>query len=486
MRTRRIGWRGGLVGGGLVLALAAATLAVTPSVLDPFFRREHPLAGLHTATVRRTDLSGSMTASGRVDSSERTVIECELENLDVRVKGMGMTAGGASTILSVIPDGSSVRQGDVLCVLDASGYEDLLDTQTMNVDRARADFRTAELNLDVARMAVGEYRDGLMLQALKTMEGSIALSRSDRERVAARLVWTRRMLAKGYLPRSQVTAEEFQSKQLEVALTNAQATLRLFKRFSAPIYLRILESDVRTAEAAVGYQQSRLRQNEARLARLRRQVERCTIRAPHAGFVIYANEEMKSVRIEPGLAVRQRQRLFYLPDLSRMEVAAMLHESVVREVKPGMLARVRLEGMSDRLLEGHVVSIAMLPTQNLFTQVNYFVGVVKLDHVPKGVRPGMSAEIEIRTVRRPDVLAVPVDALAVEQGQDVCYVAREEQVERREVKIGQSTRDLLEVTEGLDEGEEVVLDPTHRGAGVWVAATGEGREPVASESAGAQ
>lgn len=484
MRTRRIGWRYGLVGAGLVFALVAATLGVSPSVLQTLIRRAHPLSGLETATVRRADLSVSMTTSGRLESSDRTVIECDLENLSVSVKGNALTAGGASTILSVIADGSTVERGDVLCVLDASGYEDMVDAQAMNVERAVADNRMAELNLDVARMAVGEFRDGLMAQTLKTMEGTIALSQSDRERAAARLEWTRRMLTKGYMPRSQVVVEEFQSQQVTLALTKARTALRLFKRFSAPIYLRVLESEVLAAEAVMSYQRVRLQRNQERLAKLRRQVERCTIRAPHAGLVIYANDELKNIRIEAGLSVRQRQRLFYLPDLSRMEVSAMLHESVVREVKPGMAARVRLEGLTGRSLEGHVVSVAQLPTQNLFTQVKYFVGVVKLDSVPRGLRPGMSAEVQIRTVRRPDVLAVPPDALAVDRGHDVCYVAHEEQVERREVKIGQATRDLLEVTEGLDEGEEVILDPTHRGAGVAVVTAGEGPELAPDEAVG--
>ena len=39
--------------------------------------------------------------------------------------------------------------------------------------------------------------------------------------------------------------------------------------------------------------------------------------------------------IEPGMPVRQRQQLFYLPDLNDMEVVAMLHESIVDQVNPG-------------------------------------------------------------------------------------------------------------------------------------------------------
>ena len=147
-------------------------------------------------------------------------------------------AGGASTLLSIIPDGSTVKKGDVLAVLDSSDYEELVRTQQMNVDRAQADHRQAELNLEVAKLAVDEYRDGLMHQSLRTMEGQIALAKSDLEQATDRLAWTRRMTAKGYLPRSQVSVEEVQKSRMEQGLRVNATSLRMFKQFGAPIYLQ--------------------------------------------------------------------------------------------------------------------------------------------------------------------------------------------------------------------------------------------------------
>ena len=99
------------------------------------------------------------------------------------------------------------------------------------------------------------------------------------------------------------------------------------------------------------YQDLRLHRQLDRLSSLEKQVEHCTIRAPHDGFVIYANNADREEFIEPGLPVRQRQHLFYLPDLNDMEVVAMLHESIVDQVNPGMRATVHVEGLrqpSDR------------------------------------------------------------------------------------------------------------------------------------------
>ena len=164
--------------------------------------------------------------------------------------------------------------------------------------------------------------------------------------------------------------------------------------------------------------------------------------------------------IEPGLPVRQKQDLFYLPDLTDMEVVAMLHESIVDDVGPGMRAKVQVESMSNRQLEGHVVAVSPMAVMNWRTDVRYFEGIVKLENPPRGLRPGMTAEVDIAMPRREHVLAIPAGAVALDDGHEVCFVVHEDGLERREVKLGQVTRDMAEVTEGLTEGEQVVLNPS--------------------------
>ena len=124
--------------------------------------------------------------------------------------------------------------------------------------------------------------------------------------------------------------------------------------WTAPRQLRILENNVLAAEATLKYQTSRLNRNLERLAKLEKGVQNCTIRAPHDGFVIYANDQRREIRIEEGMYVRQKQDLMYLPDLNQMEVVANLHESIMPEVAKGMRASVVVEGMPGRKLEGHV------------------------------------------------------------------------------------------------------------------------------------
>ncbi|MFO0889567.1 MAG: efflux RND transporter periplasmic adaptor subunit [Isosphaeraceae bacterium] len=458
MRERRTSRPSGIVAFAALLATAGATVAL--AYANSGRQHARPAVEKYTlAHVRRMDLHPSLTASGRVESSKRTVIECELENISIGVLGERLSAGGASVLLSIIPEGSVVHRGDVLAVLDASNYEELLRQQRMTVERSRADHHQAELNMEIAKLAVREFRDGSMAEAIKDFKGSLALAESELSRIKDRLEWARRMKSKGYVAANQVTNEEFNFARAVFSLGQERGAYELYTRWMAPRNLKVLEGRVLSALATFNYQQLRLNRNLDRLAKLENQVRLCTIRAPHDGFVIYANDLMRDIRIEPGMYVRQKQDLLYLPNLSEMEVVTSLHESVLREVSKGMAARVYVEGMANRRLEGHVTEVAQVPTFNWRSDVRFFDSVVKLDDVPRGILPGMSAQVQIQLDRKDDVLTVPAEAVAHEDGRKFCYVALDGGLERREIKLGDGTMDYLEVSEGLREGEQVVLNP---------------------------
>ena len=470
-------WRKRLLIGGFVFLSAVSCVAVAafrPALFTSL--RSHPARDFQTRKVERADLDVTLTAGGRVESSARTIIECGLERLDLTVRGYGYSAGGSTTILKVLPEGSVVKKGEVLCELDSYDYQELLRQQKINIERVQSDYDQAVLNLEVAKISVVEYRDGLMSQTLKDLRGGIALTESEYERSNDRLKWARSMLEKGYVSRGQVTTEEFATNRLALSLRQNRTALALFEKYSAPKYMRVLESDVLAAETVLKFQTLRLQRNKERLQKLESQIDLCTIRAPHDGFLIYVKDETQRVLIEEGATVRQKQKLFYLPDLEKMEVVAQIHESVVERVKPGMTVNVAIEGLPGRRITGRVQSIDPLPIRNDFNDVRNFAGVVKLGKVPNGLRPGMTAEIEIGLTRRSHVLSIPSEALTVESGHDFCYVVHDDHIERRPITVGSANRSQLEVTSGLTEGEEVVVEPSR------VDETVETVESVASQT----
>jgi HlyD family secretion protein len=378
-----------------VVFASVAGLAAAVPALAPWHRARSPLEGVATATVRRADLDAEVVAAGRVESAESTEIRCTLERLDVPGLSGGLTAGGASTILKMIPDGSTVKQGDVLCELDASSYAELVRRQKIAVKQARADHEQVALERDVARIDLRAYRDGEQRQREQQRQGQIALARSDLTRQTERVDWVRRMRAKGYASAAQVASEEQALRRMTLGQEQMVMVLRNFQRFTAPKELLSLQSQVTAAEAMFDFQSIRLKREEERLAHSQSLVERCTVRAPHDGFVIYANRPDRSPQVYIGAPVRERLRLFYLPDLSKMEVGVLVHETVVSRLRAGMAARVRVEALPGREMAGRLVSVSRLPLTDrkseTGTEVTYFVGRVQLTTLPEGLRPGMSA-----------------------------------------------------------------------------------------------
>jgi len=387
-----------------------------------------------------------------VESSLRTVIRCELENPSGR--------RSATTILELLPDGSTVKKGAVLCRLDASEHEELERVQLISVARARADRRRAELVLDVAATALAEYRDGRFRLESQGFEGRIALARAQVSQITDRLIWSRRMLVKGYLSQARISAEVSSRQRAEFTLSQVQTEFRNFQDYEFPRTLRVLESQIAAARSELGYQSLRLSGQEERLVQLQRQLAACTIRAPHDGLLIYAHKPKRDVRIEEGAWVRQNQELLYLPDLSRLEVQVLLHETVVEQVRPGMRAWVRLEAAAG-FLEGELSAVDPLPVVDRGKwssgEVKNYVGRVRLDSASRTLLPGMTAEVEITTASLHNALVIPAEAPLRENGRDVCYVVGRDGLERRTIRLGQASGAWLEVTDGVSEGEEVAL-----------------------------
>jgi HlyD family secretion protein len=422
------------------------------------------LTQVELAPVLRMDLFASVRTAGRVESAKQTLIECELESLTVSGRGSRYSAGGASTILSIIPDGSTVEKDQVLCELDSSDYMELVRQQEIKVQEEKAELDQAQLELEVAQTALLEYSEGLAKQASESFEGKIALAQADYQRMTDRFAWTVDMCRLGYLPQSRLAADKQEKDKAQITLEMAKSALHTYQNYTFPKFVNVYEARIASARSMLAFQELRHKMHSERLDHFRKQVELCTVRAPHGGFVIYANEDDDDTRIELGARVRQKQDLFLLPDLQHMEVEAVLNESIIDRIRNGQQVRVRLEALPNRPIEGRVTQIAPLPitptSWRSMNDVKNYAGRIVLDSVPEGTKPGMTAEVEILTSRDADALVIPPSAVRVENGTEYCVVVGPDGVSRREVKVGKITPDHLQVTEGLAEGEQVVVQPS--------------------------
>jgi HlyD family secretion protein len=454
-RRLLFGWIGAVAA---LLALSSFLIASYGREYFPWLDRRPIRERYQVHEVFRTDLAPVLSAPGVLESAKRTIVRCELENI------AGSVTGGASTLLTLIPEGTIVKKGDVLATLDASSYEEMQRQQVIIVEQAKASHLQAKLNLEIALMGVTEYRNGIVQETLKGMEGSIALARSDLSRAGDHLTWTAKMNGKGYSSLATIVSEKYSVAQMQFAVSKQLMAMDLYQRFTQPKTEKNLMQQVTIARTALKNEDLRLERQVTRLAALTKQVEYCTVRAPHDGAAYYykeADRRRDAVMIEEGIEVRQRQPLFYLPDLSEMEVQMALNESVVNRVRTGMRTKVHFEVLPDLELEGEVVAISQFPVRQGRNgeDIRYFMSHVKLDNTVSGLTPGMTTRIDISLDGRRNVLAVPLQAIKSDGGKKVCYVAHEEGFERRPVELGRDTTAMVEITEGLQEGELVALNP---------------------------
>jgi HlyD family secretion protein len=191
---------------------------------------------LSRAAVRRVSFDACHTASGVVQCPQQTVVKCQLENLRIRSRGGGFFVGGASTILDVVPNGTTVKKGDVLCTLDASEYEEVALAQT--IGSATAEEVQRDTGLQSAELALKEYRDGLFAQDIMGMQGRIVLAEAEMSAASDRLAWSERMAAKGYASMRQVANDREALLSSTLRLRQAEMELDNYRRKRAEDHLR--------------------------------------------------------------------------------------------------------------------------------------------------------------------------------------------------------------------------------------------------------
>ena len=156
-------------------------------------------------------------------------IRCQLENI------AGATGGGASTMLTVVPEGTAVKQGDVLATLDASNYEEMLRQQVITVEQAKASHLQAELNLEIALLG-GQRVSRRHRRGDAQGDGRLACAWRDRTcRCAAdHLSWTSKMNGKGYSSLATIVSEKYSVSQMQFAVSKQLMAMDLYQRFTQP------------------------------------------------------------------------------------------------------------------------------------------------------------------------------------------------------------------------------------------------------------
>ena len=151
--------------------------------------------------------------------------------------------------------------------------------------------------------------------------------------------------------------------------------------------------------------------------------------------------------------------LLSLAAADALHLKGLIDESEVARVRLDQLARIRTEAFEDRLFEGRVRKIAPLGERK--ENVTYFeVEIEVTDDEASLLLPRMSGDGEIVTEILENVLVIPETALLYDGAQiyvEVYSNSAEPAAQRRDIVIGVSEGDRVQILDGLEEGEEVRL-----------------------------
>src|SRR5690606_25141613 len=152
--------------------------------------------------------------------------------------------------------------------------------------------------------------------------------------------------------------------------------------------------------------------------------------------------------------------------LQSIHTEVNVDEADIANVEVGQKAHVYAIAYPDTPIEGVIESIAVTAKVPEGQEGLSFVVKIALDPPEGGrLRPGMSCRAELFTATREGVLAVPIQAIRVEERRDegrtsyFVFVNRNGQARKVEIEVGASDDTYQEVTKGLAEGDEIVIGP---------------------------
>lgn len=483
----------------VVLIVVGVLVLTLPALRTPFLSAFSSGSKKNTTYITdratRGSFKVSITERGQLDS---------LNNVTLSSKVKGFT-----TIISIVPEGTMVEKGDVVCELDSSLLVDKEKQQQIQVTQAEAELKQAEENVAIqktqnesdtsaaelalvlARLDLAKFLEGESQRDLNVKEGAITKAREDLQRAEETFEFSKRIAKKGYKSQNDVEADRINVVKAEIDLEIAKEDLKVEKDYVQTRKLKELEADVgekirnlervkRQGIATLAQFDARLKASQltyevekSELERNREQIVACKMIAPQNGQVVYANQDSGRRSsgedvIEEGTEVRERQGIIQLPDFSQMKVDARIHESKISMIKQGLPVDIRVDAFPEQLYRGTVDQVSSVPISSNWMRPDLKEYKATIRILPDSgditkLKPGLTAEIEIRIDQRPDVLQVPVQSVITIGEQRYIFILMPDgRTERREVKIGQASDTMIEVISGIEAGEEVILNPrTH-------------------------
>ncbi len=358
-------------------------------------------------------------------------------SFDIKVHATGQLQSAASffvgcpsvervwryTISSMAPEGKAVQEGELILGFDAREV-----AQRLQLKQAELDTGQKELT----RMRLQEQ------QALEDLRLKFEEEKVNKQKA----------VRKADVPEGLIAPVELQKLKMELELADLQEKLSE-KRLSAQIS---------GMKSRIQVQESKVRLLTAEVERLQSDIQKMNVLAPKAGLVVYTPDWNGKKKVV-GDTCWMGETILELPDLSRMQMKAVVLEVQAGRVQTGQPAEVRLDSNPDRVYKGVVSSLGRVFRVKSDSQpAIVFDAVIDLSESDPGLmRPGMAAGVDITVSSIKDVLQAPEAAIVYnEQGAAVWkkgFFSRK----LTPVTLGARSSGMVEILSGLTENDEIVI-----------------------------
>ena len=396
------------------LAILATVLAASAAV--PTLRRfgEDAAGEVPTYVVSRGDFSRKIHADGNLKAADATSL------------GPPPRIRRPLKIAWLAPDGSRVKEGDVVIRFDPTDLEEEL--KEGRHDRATTDSQITQKSVREKSARRNMDRDA----EVANLELSYAQGfQSTDTQIFSRTQIIEAEIDKTLAVKKKDHAEQAGGVHSELAQTE----------------LDLLAIERRKAELTITQAKEGLQELE--------------VRAPHDG--IFALKKVWGRRPEVGQMVWGGNAVAEIPKPETMEAQVYVLEADAGGLDVDLLATTLLDAHPGQSYAAKVTKVAALAQRrNHRVPIQYFAVTLGLDEtVPEVMKPGQRVQAVLVLDELEDVLTVPRQAVFEEDGKKIVYARRGDDFEPVEVELGPAAPGRIVIVSGLEDGDRIALrDPT--------------------------
>jgi HlyD family secretion protein len=399
--------------------------------------------------VTQDSLVSLVTASGEVKPTTYT----------------NVTAQGFGRITEIlVKEGDHIKKGDKLLLQENVQASADVQAQSATINSAESGVEAAEASFKAAQ------------SDLVSQQANLEKAKMDFER------------GQGLFKDGLIPKQDFD--QRKTSYDGAMASVEASK------------ARVQSLKAQLDQTHSQLNQTKAVLVRAKDILQKTAYVSPISGIVSYLPVRLGEY-VVPGIQNSQGSFLMTLSDMSVVTAEVKVDETDIVNVKMGQDADVTIDAVPGKIFKGKVTEIgsqAVLRSSGLTTtqtttstqEAKDFKVVVTLSNPPENVRPGLSTTAKIKTAERKNVVAIPIQALAVRTRKDLeeaaknaknqggsnitlaappppapgdpkkdevqgVFVVNAKKAVFRQVETGIAGVTDIEITKGLKPGDEIVV-----------------------------